>query len=300
MFDMQGDLLDVTLKMSAMSLGVRGKGNLSIAVMPPQPGVPCYRSPQALQGHYRAPDDLWSAGVAMHLMLMGYPPFLEPTSKGIVKQVKAGFLDDSVRSLPGPALDLLEHLLQPNPLTRSTAAEAVNHPWFEIVGRSSTHRLDTNFQLNMNRFGSCSKLTKIAMQAAARVEDDSQQARQLRRIFNFIDRDATGCLTAPELQRALGGTLDEARNILSGMDTDGSGSIGFTEFMAGALHGNGRTKEAFCVFDRNRDGHIDLDEVLDVLSDDVTASFVARAIHEVDSNNDGVLSEVEFEMVFGM
>eukprot|EP00451_Oxyrrhis_marina_P037992 CAMPEP_0204376206 /NCGR_PEP_ID=MMETSP0469-20131031/49880_1 /ASSEMBLY_ACC=CAM_ASM_000384 /TAXON_ID=2969 /ORGANISM="Oxyrrhis marina" /LENGTH=286 /DNA_ID=CAMNT_0051367037 /DNA_START=81 /DNA_END=941 /DNA_ORIENTATION=- len=286
--------------MSALNLGVRRKGNLSMAVVPPQPGVPCYRSPQALQGRYRAPDDLWSAGVTMHLMLMGYPPFMELTSKGILRQVKAGRLDESVRSLPGAALGLLERLLQTNPLTRCTAAEAVNHPWFEIVGRSSTHRLDSDFQLNMNRFGGCSKLTKIAMQAAARIEDDSAQARRLRKIFNFIDRDASGCITAAELQRALGGTLDEARSILSGMDTDGSGSIGFTEFMAGALHGSGRTKEAFCAFDRNRDGHIDLGEVLDVMSDDVTASFVARAFHEVDSNNDGVLSEVEFEMVFGM
>merc|ERR1719247_1089031 len=85
--------------------------------------------------------------------------------------------------------------------------------------------------------------------------------------------------------------------ILEEVDSDGSGVIDYTEFLAATLDAKVYMKEdvcwqAFRIFDRNGDGKISKAEIANVLNDDdvkdhTAAENLAAIIKEVDTNGDG-------------
>ncbi|CAE8598437.1 unnamed protein product, partial [Polarella glacialis] len=88
------------------------------------------------------------------------------------------------------------------------------------------------------------------------------------------------------------------------IDSDGSGVIDYTEFLAATLDKKAYMQEdvcwsAFRVFDRNGDGTISQDELKMVLNGgDLTSVVGAKAIAdllmEIDGNGDGVIDFQEF------
>merc|ERR1719343_553571 len=93
--------------------------------------------------------------------------------------------------------------------------------------------------------------------------------------------------------------LDE---LLRSLDVDGSGQIDYTEFLAATLERRQYNNENICwaafrVFDKNNDGKISHQELLDVLaSQDVVKAIgqdtIAELMREVDQDGNGY---IEFE-----
>merc|ERR1712241_327832 len=89
--------------------------------------------------------------------------------------------------------------------------------------------------------------------------------------------------------------------ILEEVDSDGSGFIDYTEFLAATLDCRTYCQEDLCwaafrVFDRDGSGKISKDELTSLLGDDVQAS---KAVHEIkfediDTNGDGEIDFQEF------
>ena len=90
-------------------------------------------------------------------------------------------------------------------------------------------------------------------------------------------------------------------------DTDGSGEIDYTEFIAATIDANVVMREdylrtAFDMFDKDKSGKIDNDEVVALLSGDDLENFVSKdaiqqAMTEIDANGDG---EIDFEEFMAM
>jgi serine/threonine protein kinase len=81
---------------------------------------------------YGCECDLWACGVALFIMLTGYPPFHSSTIPSLLASIKSGIFhsdDPSWDLLSDDAKDLIEKLLDPNPESRLTAEEALAHPW---------------------------------------------------------------------------------------------------------------------------------------------------------------------------
>ncbi|NXW44302.1 KCC1G kinase, partial [Nyctiprogne leucopyga] len=105
-------------------------------------GTPGYVAPEVLaQKPYSKAVDCWSIGVITYILLCGYPPFYEETESKLFEKIKEGyyefespFWDDISES----AKDFIRHLLDKNPNTRFTCAEALRHPW--INGNTALHR----------------------------------------------------------------------------------------------------------------------------------------------------------------
>ena len=90
--------------------------------------------------------------------------------------------------------------------------------------------------------------------------------------------------------------------LLKAADTDNSGSIDYTEFLAATMDAqiyqrDDYIKTAFEMFDKDGSGKIDKTEVLQMLQGDemqhlVSKEELVRCIAEVDANGDG---EIDFE-----
>jgi len=277
-------------------------------------GTPYYVAPQVLQGKYDQACDLWSAGVIMFVLLCGYPPFYGDTDAQVLQKVRRGeftFVKEDWKSISVDAKDLITNLLKMDPTARFTAGQALTHPWVKDHAPQATHvNLQESFVDKLRNFRSANILKKAALHIIAGQLNEGQ-LQQLRAMFSSLDKDQNGCLTISEIREGLAksGITDIAdlQQIMEQIDSDGSGEIDYTEFLAATLDRKLYLQEdvcwsAFRVFDRNGDGKISHEELKLVLNDDgvqgvAGAETIAALLKEADSNGDGQIDFQEFMAV---
>jgi Ca2+-binding EF-hand superfamily protein len=135
-----------------------------------------------------------------------------------------------------------------------------------------------------------------------------EQVSELREAFSEHDRDGDGRITLEELGQTLESmgeepTDAELRSLLIKADADGNGTIDFAEFLAfvrrrlRATGAEGELREAFDSFDRNRDGLVSIDELLQVMGmagETMTREDAEAGLRRGDSDGDGQLTFEEF------
>ena len=70
----------------------------------------------------------------MYILLSGRPPFDGKNDEEILKAVsnaKANFKLPIFKKVSDQAMDLMQKLLQPNPIKRLDAGSCLNHDWFK-------------------------------------------------------------------------------------------------------------------------------------------------------------------------
>eukprot|EP00931_Biecheleriopsis_adriatica_P063636 TRINITY_DN3857_c0_g2_i1.p1 TRINITY_DN3857_c0_g2~~TRINITY_DN3857_c0_g2_i1.p1 ORF type:complete len:489 (-),score=150.85 TRINITY_DN3857_c0_g2_i1:44-1510(-) len=278
-------------------------------------GTPYYVAPQVLAGKYDHQADMWSLGVIMYVMLCGYPPFYGDTDEEVLEKVRNGqlkFEKSDWKKVSADAQTLIKNLLKMNPTDRFTAQQALNDTWItEKAPKAKDVDLhETGFVDRLRAFRSQNKLKKAALQVIANSLDDKAIA-ELRNVFHQLDSNGDGLLTAVELKEGLkkAGIKEippDLEDILKAVDSDGSGIIDYSEFLAATLDKKYMTQQdvcwqAFKTFDKNGDGKIDKKELEAVLADgDVSATFqkeLADLMLEGDANGDG---EIDFEEFMAM
>lgn len=98
-------------------------------------GTPTYVAPEILKNiPYDNSCDLWSIGVLLFVMLVGYPPFTEERQQDLFLKIRCGeynFIESDWDHISQDAKDLIKALLQAEPSKRYTATEALNCPWIQ-------------------------------------------------------------------------------------------------------------------------------------------------------------------------
>jgi len=101
-------------------------------------GTPQYVAPEILTNSdtsgYGKACDLWSLGVILYIMLVGYPPFndTKESQTPLFEQVKNAEYDfdpDFWSEISESAKDLIRNLLVVDPQKRYAVEDALNHPW---------------------------------------------------------------------------------------------------------------------------------------------------------------------------
>lgn len=98
-------------------------------------GTPTYVAPEILKNiPHDTQADMWSVGVIIYVLLVGYPPFMEDKQQDLFRKIRTGefeFFDEDWEGISEEAIDLIKGLLVTDPKQRFTAAEALKNPWFE-------------------------------------------------------------------------------------------------------------------------------------------------------------------------
>jgi calcium-dependent protein kinase len=281
-------------------------------VLSTKAGTPYYVAPQVLAGKYDHLSDLWSVGVIMYVLLCGYPPFFGETDAEVLSKVRLGnfsFNAADWKNVSEDAKNLIRMLLKMNPRDRYTAEQALNHDWIKNKAPKATGgALESKMVDNLRGFRSQNKLKKAALQIIAN-QLNEDQIKALRDTFTVLDANGDGKLTINEMKEGikkagLKEIPEDLQQIMKDVDSDGSGVIDYTEFLAATLDKRTYLKEdvcwsAFRVFDRNGDGKISQDELKQVLGDEAVAGTVGESLaqqllSEVDANGDGVIDFEEF------
>jgi calcium-dependent protein kinase len=279
-------------------------------------GTPYYVAPQVLQGEYDQACDLWSCGVMLYIILVGYPPFYAEKDEDVLKKVSAGafsFRADDWRDISHDAKDLIKKLLKKTVKDRINASEALDHRWIKDTAPAApAANVSRSVLQNLKAFRSMHKMKKAALHVIAHQLGD-EAIKELRDLFTSLDKDGNGTLTIQEMKDGIeksgltNQTID-LKAILEDVDADGSGVIDYTEWIASTLNMKQYFQEdvlwaAFKVFDRDGNGKISKDELANIVLEDPNVKQVIgqkqgveldQILAQVDANGDGEIDFDEF------
>ena len=112
---------------------------------------------------------------------------------------------------------------------------------------------------------------QVAMMSMS-VQVSPSEVKELSTLFKQLDTDGSGTLTLDELIKGLDGFDNKEKliEVLEGADTDGSGDINYSEFLAATMDDQIYMREdylrtAFKMFDKDGSGKIDSQEVVALL-----------------------------------
>eukprot|EP00397_Hematodinium_sp_SG-2012_P008862 GEMP01008931.1.p1 GENE.GEMP01008931.1~~GEMP01008931.1.p1 ORF type:complete len:468 (+),score=108.98 GEMP01008931.1:96-1499(+) len=282
-------------------------------VMKTKAGTPYYVAPQVLKGAYTYKCDMWSCGVLMYIILCGYPPFYGDTDGEILSLVKLGTYDfpqEDWGNISSSAKELIQMLLAMDEVKRISAEDALKHIWIGNAP-SSDAPLSIKVMSNFKSFRNQNRLKKIALTAIAQQLPEAE-IKQLKETFLAIDKNGDGTLTLQEIKDGAAkhnvNLPEDFASIFTSMDSDGSGCIDYTEFIAATMEKRVYMQEDLCwsafrVFDLDGDGKITTAELTKVLGDmDGTGGQATlpgmrnaeKLIAEADTDGDGTIDFDEF------
>jgi calcium-dependent protein kinase len=188
-----------------------------------------------------------------------------------------------------------------DPDTRFSAEQVLNHTWVSnLAPNSDESLLDLDLQILKN-YSNSNKFKKAALTfIASRLKDD--EIHKLRDIFFSLDKNNDGTLTFDEMYegcKSLKSKLD-IEEMFDSLDTDKSGKINYTEFIAATIDKkiylkNERLFEAFKNFDKDGSGKISMKEIHYIINDQKDDyPSIEKEIEKYDLNGDGEIDYEEF------
>lgn len=278
-------------------------------------GTPYYIAPDVLNKSYNEKCDVWSLGVILYILLVGYPPFNGSDDKKIIDAVKKGkyTLDEPEwDDVSEEAIDLVKKCLTYDPDKRISASDALGHPWFKkfAKGEKVKKSLASRALGNLRSFRAEQKLKQATLAYIVSQCLTKEETDKMEEIFSSMDKNNDGMLSKEEIKEGyeehFGQAIDddEIDKIFDAIDTDRSGAIDYSEFLMATMNeqqlmSKEKLKQAFKMFDRDGSGTISKEEIKEALGtlDEETAD---KMIAEVDQDHDGEISFEEFEKMMTM
>ncbi|CAL9115883.1 unnamed protein product [Musa acuminata subsp. burmannicoides] len=274
-------------------------------------GSPYYIAPEVLKRSYGPEVDVWSAGVILYILLCGVPPFWAENDEGIIQSILNSSIDFEREPWPKisrNAKDLVQLMLDPNPSTRLTAQQVLDHPWLQHANKAPNVSLGETVRTRLQQFSVMNRFKKKALRVVAE-QLPIEEVANIKKIFYMMDKDKNGTLTLEELKEGLhiiGNPVPEpdVKMLLEAADVDGNGTLDCEEFMTVSVHlkkisSEEQLTKAFNYFDKDGSGYIEMDELREALveGDAPTEQVIWEIISDVDTDKDGRISYKEFELM---
>lgn len=195
-----------------------------------------------LTGNYDEKCDIWAAGCILYTLLCGYPAFCGDDDQEILQLVVKGKYDfdgEEWEAVSKEAKDLIKKMIC-KPERRLSAAEVLDHKWVKTnTANEDKERMNKiKNSKHLKKTVHYSKMQQAAMTAIA-VQAGPDDIRELKDIFLAIDKNGDGTLSFEEIEEGLKklkiANYEDLLAVLKEADTDKSGTIDYTEFIAATL-----------------------------------------------------------------
>lgn len=254
--------------------------------------------------------DEWSVGVLLYILLSGEAPF-----KGKDDELKENIINGNfaipIKDLPDitkRSKAVLTALLTVDPTERKKAKEILQMGWFDVKRDTADEIEDLNKMIRtVKKFQFNNKLQEAIFIYMAQEYTREDQKKMMMEDFRIIDKNKDGVITRNELMKHFyeleyNYTPKEMNVIFDMMDVDGDNQVTFKEFVATSLNhqrslNQKNILETFRVFDKNNNGMICVDELLNILdaNNKWSDSEFKEMLKELDSDGNNFIDFKEFE-----
>jgi len=169
-------------------------------------GTPLYIAPEVLLSqNFTKACDIWSLGIIMHVLITGCTPISGNTVEEVYRKIETykgpGFYSSLWKSVSEEAKDLLRKMLDLDPETRITAAEALKHPWFTLRKR----RLEVSTRSVIRAFKNYSELSDLKKNLLSFLVKNisDKEVKEFQEIFLELDKEKTGQIKSSNLEKIL-------------------------------------------------------------------------------------------------
>ena len=276
-------------------------------------GTISYIAPEVFKKNYTEKCDMWSCGVIMYILLTGKLPFASKSKKNTIELIIQGKYtveSQEWRKLSELSKTFVKRMLEINPSKRIGAEEALKCEW--VQSHQSKPVVNSNLLIeasnNLKTFGETTKLQRAVIRFIATQLVSQPERNELANLFKSLDVSGDGKINEKELsqhcKRIFGDsfTEEEIHSIMTRVDTDRSGYIDYSEFIAAAMDRKKllsleRLETAFQAFDKDNNGKISAEELKLMLDSNVKFDLNAysKLIAEVDQNGDEMVDFKEFK-----
>jgi len=268
-------------------------------------GTLAYVAPEVLGKSYTSKCDLWSLGVVIFILLVGYMPFAGSESHQVemIKQGKCTFRKESWAKVSKEASEFVGKLLIVDPIKRISAEEALKEGW--MAQRASIPQPEDIDQDTMNALASFAQASIfrracMSVMAWSLSADDRAQVRQA---FEAIDTNHRGTITLGEFKKVMQDRfhIEDAQIMQSfeALDASHSEEIHYSDFLAAMV--NSRIQihdeviaQTFRRFDVDNTGVITVANLKEVLGETFEAQEMDKLLEEADVDHDGKITKQEF------
>ena len=273
-------------------------------------GTSYYMAPEVYQLEYNEKCDIWSCGILLFVLLVGYPPFMgksnsEVKTAVLFNQLEWKETDWEFKSTESQ--DLVSLLLKKDYNTRISAETALKHKWFAKTNSPnsdfSNKVVYKNALENIKKFNKKNIFYNTILGLILYFEYYSKEIDDLKLIFKEMDKNSDGLLSFNEIQagfkRVFGENLGsfEFESVLSyikGTDYH----ISWSEFLQFTISrkelvSESYLKQAFERYDINQDGKLSKNELRNIVGDN-NDEYLNTILDEADLNKNGFIEYDEF------
>jgi calcium-dependent protein kinase len=269
-------------------------------------GTLAYIAPEVLSKSYTCQCDMWSLGVTVFILLLGYMPF-KGKDEQMHKNIKQARFERKKKhwdAISTDAQDFIEKLIVVDPDARLTAKQALEHPWIEKRDHmnSDMHHVDTGIADALSNFGQASHFRKACMSMMAWSLTNDERKR-VRDAFMEIDTDRSGTITVAEFKKVLQDKFhiddEHVAASFASLDTNHTDEIHYSEFLAAMMSTRIQVhddllKQTFKRFDKDNNGYITRDELQELLGEAYEGQDISKLVDEADASQDGKIDYNEF------
>jgi len=267
-------------------------------------GTLAYVAPEVLAQSYTSQCDLWSLGVTVFILLMGYMPFFGSLTEQTTAIKQGAYLkrQKAWDRVSGDAQDFLTKLLVVKPDVRLTAEQALKHKWIQQRDAMETGVMDKSMVDALMDFHKATAFRRAAMNMMA-WSLTNEERTMVRQAFVELDKDRQGTVSLKEFKSLLEDkfhvTDAEATEAFKALDSQSTEEIHYSDFLAAMVQSRvGMHEEllqaAFKRFDLENEGVITVKDLKKVLGETFEGEKVEDMLKEADLSHDGKISYQEW------
>jgi calcium-dependent protein kinase len=268
-------------------------------------GTLAYVAPEVLGQSYTSKCDMWSYGVTVFILLMGYMPFsgTETHQSNCIKQGNWKKKPELWSKISNSAQDFLSSLLVVDVNKRLSAEQALKHDW--IAKRDhmidNLEHVDQGVADALVTFGQASHFRRACMEMMAWSLTNDER-KEVRDAFLELDKDRSGAISMQEFKKVMKDKFhisdQNAQQAFEALDTSHHDEIHYTDFLAAMVSTRIRMHDdmlraTFKRFDTDNSGYIDKEDLKQVLGDAFEGESIDHLMEEAHAH-DGKISLDDF------